>query len=236
MYLVMMYKSASPSAAHARPRTLDDLLAQWPRSVPRLDFLSEFAGPIRSEPSTPLDYYKERFESIDTEITESIDRYTEALGVRLVDLLETLLADPMFTTILKVNLTDEMRVQQREFVGPYLMLGSRTPLDHRDAFIGRVRTLADEFAKLLGGPRLDDGNFLNDLLRDDVFPPWGLNRYDGALNRRLTERVTFAPPGGRLPRLPIQPRVRRQRVLGRLTRFRRSSEARPDDAAPDDPD
>jgi hypothetical protein len=240
MRLIMMYKSASPSGHLARPRNLDEFLSEWPKVVPRLDFLSAYLDPMRSEPSTPLDFYREQFERISSEITDSIDRYTEALGVRLVDLLETLLADPTFTMFLKVNLTDEMRVHQREFVGPYLMLGSRTAFDQRDAFIGKVRALAKEYTKVLGGPRLDDERFLTVPLRDDVAPPWGVNRYDGILHPRLTERVTFGPPGGPLPRLPVTPRVAPQRLspqrlFDRLRQFRRSSERTSDDATPDAP-
>jgi hypothetical protein len=45
--LIAMCKSASPAGANqARPRTLDDLLSEWPSVVPRLDFLSEFADPM----------------------------------------------------------------------------------------------------------------------------------------------------------------------------------------------
>jgi hypothetical protein len=222
MMLTMMFKGASsPAASMRRPSDLHELLAHWPTVVERLDFISEFSNPEAPAGTTvaAVDYYRNQFELMNKAVAEAIDRYSEALGVQLIDLLETLLSDPIFMLIRNMNPSQDDRRRFREHVGPFLALGSRTGFDQRDDFIRKVNALIEEYAKARF-PIAEDFP-LADAFRNDFYPPWGLNRYDGPLSRNVTETVVFGRPGQRLPRLPDTPRrpVKR-RVPNPLLRLR----------------
>jgi hypothetical protein len=145
------------------------------------------------------DWAREQLAKIAGRIEGSEDRFGQFLDPAVVLAADAVLAHPIFSNLAMPRKAQLIR-REKEIRGAYLLLGSRTAFEPLESFVTRVRELVEQAG--VG----DDSRFSNMLTqwwRDDVWPSWGVYRYNGRLSHEVTEIVRFgglAPP--RLPRTP----------------------------------
>lgn len=195
--LALMIKASSRPQAHP-PTTVDALMDEWLREVPRLNFLA-LAPPSprhteRGEVNWGV-YLADAFKEADNRLASVMDVHAQAVGGELFMAVELLRADMVFSYLRDGISIVEGRLPHPDRE-PFLPLSAAQSGPALVRFGESVKRLATALEHAIGygaGLEIDAT-----IWRRDVAAPWGVARYAGAMHPRLTRSVILAP--GRLPR------------------------------------